>query len=201
MSAGKKTTRGGLTRRLFAEFMRNKRKTFILMVLGAVALVMGVHLAFRGSTPRRVRAAAQAVVTPIRRSADGENRWGGDQRRADWLAELRASQAEISRDIFEPNPAFFPPTTPKPKTPKKITRVVTTQPSVEDRQAVVRQVRALAGALRLQSTVAGSVPVAMINGQIVRKGDRLSEFVVVEITERSCVLKQKGVQVTLEMDH
>lgn len=199
MSAGKTGT-SSWTRRLWAELTRDKKKVFLLVVLGLVALAMGIHLAFRGSAPRRARAAAQAVVTPIRPSKDGENRWGGDKRRADWLAELRASQAKITRDIFEPNGHFFPVTAPEPKaSPKKTTRVVTSQPSAPDREAVVAQVRGEAVLLQLQTTIAGSQPVAIINRQVVRKGDFIANFVVVTITDRSCVLRQKGVDVTLEM--
>ena len=198
MPAGKTRT-SSWTRRLWAELTRDKKKVFLLVVLGLVALAMGIHLAFHGSAPRRARAAAQAVVTPIRPGNDGENRWGGDKRRADWLAELRASQAKITRDIFEPNSHFFPVTEPKAPPKKKTTRVVTSQPSAPDREAVVAQVRGEAVLLQLQTTIAGSQPVAIINRQVVRKGDFIANFVVVEITDRSCVLRQKGVDVTLEM--
>jgi hypothetical protein len=51
----------------------------------------------------------------------------------------------------------------------------------------------------LQSTFIGSTPTAVVNGRVLRVGESINGFKVVEITARACVVEQGEVKVRLEM--
>ena len=97
-------------RQLSLELRRDKKRAVALVVLFVFAALLGTRLVLKYTKPTPARAAAKAVVAPIREEGarpPAGARMGGSH--ADWLAQLRTEQAEITRDMFAPNPAYFPP--------------------------------------------------------------------------------------------
>jgi hypothetical protein len=70
----------------------------------------------------------------------------------------------------------------------------------EQRQILVDNIRIAAGALKLQSTLMGAQPTAMVNGQMVREGNYVSGFHVVKIEPREMIIEQQGVRLAVSMD-
>jgi hypothetical protein len=64
-----------------------------------------------------------------------------------------------------------------------------------ERQAVLKQAKEMV----LQSTMTSANPSAVINGRVLRLGEWLNGFQVVEISPRACKVEKRGVRVTLEM--
>jgi hypothetical protein len=196
---------GNWRRQLLIELRRDKKRAAVLAALFVIAAVLAVRLVLKQSTPLRTRAAAKAVVAPIRAEASSGAlaRLGSGGGSADWLTELRTEQPEITRDIFAPNPAYFPPEVRSTQAQVELAPgEATTQPAQppkpdprEQELAILAQARAL----QLQSTSISQTPTAIINGLVLRKGDWINDFEVVEIAARTCVVAKKGVKVTLRM--
>jgi len=73
--------------------------------------------------------------------------------------------------------------------------------SIAVKEAQDRAVRAQAQALSLQSTIVGDVdvPTAIINGEVLRVGDLINGFRVVDIAARTCTVEKANLRITLEM--
>ena len=64
----------------------------------------------------------------------------------------------------------------------------------EQRQILVDNIRIAAGNLKLQSTLMGAQPAAMVNGEMIREGDHVSGFRVLKIEDNTIyVARDKGV--------
>jgi len=186
--------------RLMSELRRDKKKTVFMVILFVIACVVCGRLVVRKLSPEVARAASELV--PPAPSAPGvgpspesqapaakKRKKGGPQ------ATAPAVEYKVRRDIFTPNTAFFPPDM------ERRAVAVATQPAGVETPAAVRErsVRAQAQALLLQSTVDSAMPTAIINALVLRKGEWINNFQVIEITSRACVVAKDGVKVTLEM--
>lgn len=193
-------------RQLMLELRRDKKKAFALGVLVILAGVLGIRLAMRHGTPPRARAAAKAVVAPIRAEGASPRPARIGPGNPDWLAKLRADRGEITRDMFRPNPAYFPPDV-KTQTDVKIepgpskAETQPARPQAPDPREQQLAIMAQARSLNLQSTVVseGKTSTAIINNLVLRKGDWINDFQIVEITARTVVVAKKEVKVTLQM--
>lgn len=192
----------GPVARLQAEVKRDPKKAAILGILVVVFLIVGVReVARRAGSPGSSSAAtvttsAQPAANTTAGAAAGhkalESKGAGESYD---LAVLR-----VSRDIFTPDEEYFP--APEPKTrekpkPKPGLRVMDPNAAA---QAARLQVIAQAATLVLQTTVIGERPTALINGRIVRIGDTIAGFKVVDINSRSCQLERDGIRVALDME-
>lgn len=178
-----------------AGILRHQKKQNLL--LGAL-LVVGAIVAGRmvlvgpGTVP--ARAAAQAVVPAapvISSSAVGAI----DARREKYLANL---DRRIERDIFHPN---LPSRGARSPNKPEVRRQDGSDPALseEDTFKAEANVRAQAQSLSLQSTMLGSSPTAIINGQVMRKGDWMSGFRLTRIDSQTAVLTRDGVEVSLRL--
>lgn len=70
----------------------------------------------------------------------------------------------------------------------------------EQRQILMDNVRIAAGALRLQSTIMGARPAAMLNGEMVREGSVVAGFRVLRIEARQVIVEREGVKLALIME-
>jgi hypothetical protein len=70
----------------------------------------------------------------------------------------------------------------------------------EQRQILIDNVRIAAEALKLESTVSGAVPGAMVNGQLVREGSNVAGFHILKIQPRRVIVEREGVKLALMMD-
>jgi len=70
----------------------------------------------------------------------------------------------------------------------------------EQRQILIDNIRLAAEALKLESTILGRTPSAMIDGQMVREGSVVSGFRVLKIESRDVVLDREGVKLVVIMN-
>lgn len=70
----------------------------------------------------------------------------------------------------------------------------------EQRQILMDNVRIAAGRLKLESTILGMTPVAMLNGHVVREGSTLEGFEVLKIEAREVIVEREGVKLALLMN-
>jgi hypothetical protein len=198
-----KSKKPNLKDRLLAEFRRDPKKASIMGVLALVLLIIGVReVARRVGSPSTGSAATVRAsgggATGLRRPANAVQAAAlpkGRDRQTDSSAANHKSP--VDRDIFTPNVAYFPvEEKAKPSTVVSSAQVIDPTAKAE---AAKLQVQAQAKALSLQSTVVGAVPTAIVNGRVMRVGDWISDFQVVQINSRSCQLEKSGIRVVLEM--
>jgi hypothetical protein len=70
---------------------------------------------------------------------------------------------------------------------------------VQQRQVLVDNVRIAASALKLDSTLLGAVPEAVINGQMAREGSVVDDFRVLKIEPRRIIVEREGVILAVRM--
>lgn len=191
----------GLTDRLLAEVRRDPKKASILGVLAVVLLIIGVReVATRVGSPKTgsaatVQTSGQPDGQSLRKTVTTP---GKTASQLDGLDALVADMPRlpVDRDIFTPKEMYFP-IEAKVK-PGKVVTAIIVDPNAR-KEAERREIQAQAQSLSLQSTVVGSVPMAIINGRMLHVGDWINKFQVAEITSRYCQLEKSGIRVVLEM--
>ena len=191
--------------KLAVELKRDTRKTFILGGLLVVAGIVAGRLIVKELTPAETYAGVSAagggpgpshagLGTSVTVPAPPGRPTAGGASPASYVQQLSHN---ITRNIFWPNPDFFPPE-PVVEPAKKVVTKVTVDARKET-EAAIKAVRTQAGTLALQSTVVSDEPTAIINGRVLRVGEWINGFKVVEITSHTCALEKKGVKVILAM--
>ena len=71
---------------------------------------------------------------------------------------------------------------------------------LEQRQILVDNIRIAAEALKLESTIVGPTPGAIVNGQMVREGSDIAGFHVLKIEARQVVVEREGVKLAVPME-
>ncbi len=193
---------GGFISRTIAELRHDRRKATVLAVLTVAACVALGNVLLGSSTPARATAEIQSQAdrdlasaqTPELDMFDDMLAAKGAQSRHQ--AYLKQAGHEIVRDLFEPNPEFFPPE----QTPRESRPTVLVEESEHDAiQSHRRAILADAQALVLQSTVISSTPKAIVNGRLMTIGEKINGFELVAVTPRKCKLSKKGVIVVLKL--
>ena len=199
-----RSTNPNLKDRLLAGLRRDPKKASILGVLALVFLIVGVReIARRTGLPSAGSAAtahasdaggATGLHVPANVLQVPSLPKGGN-RQADSSTTIR--KAPVDRDIFTPNVAYFP-VEEKAESSTVVSSTQVIDPTAKA-EAAKQEVQARAKALSLQSTVIGAVSTAVVNGRVLRVGDWISDFQVVEINSSSCQLEKSGIRVVLEM--
>lgn len=70
----------------------------------------------------------------------------------------------------------------------------------EQRQILIDNIRIAAEALKLDSTIMGATPGAMVNGQMVREGSVVAGFRVLKIEPRQLIVEREGVKLAVMMN-
>jgi hypothetical protein len=70
----------------------------------------------------------------------------------------------------------------------------------EQRQILIDNVRIAAESLKLESTIMGATPGAMVNGQMVHEGSVINGFRVVRIESRQLTLEREGIKLAVMMN-
>jgi hypothetical protein len=186
--------------RLVAELKHDKKKAVLLGVLAVVAAVLVLQQVTAGTPAETSAAVTPAASSPstspgsvgVTASA-ARNRALTDaaRRRNEYLQTM---DREIQRDLFVPNPRFFAPQkdTGQQDRPEKTPEIIE-----QERQEAIRM---QAKALTLRSTIVGTVPTAVINDMVLRKGEWVGGFEVVQIKPRSCTVRKDDVSVVLKME-
>lgn len=189
------------TQRLKAELMRDKRKTAVMALLLLVAVIVAARQVSRSADPASATAAGPtAPEGGVSEPPAPAALWGVPGAAGPPSRETRppAGARTITRDLFAMKVSDFPV---DQEVKVAAPPTTSTAPAASPEEIEAQQIRAQAQDLALQSTYISSQPTAIVNGQVVRVGDRLRGFQVVEITQGACVLVQKGVRVTLGMNN
>ena len=70
----------------------------------------------------------------------------------------------------------------------------------DKRENLIANYRAEAAKLRLQSTMMGSQPRAMVNGELVREGSVVASFRVEKIEARRIIVEREGIRLEIQMN-
>lgn len=187
----------------------DRKKAIVMIALLAVVGIAGGCLLLSRVLPSKARARV-AGETPwqarrVRRAAPAPSSLSAmvgavpeAPRDEKGLKDIPAPAVRgiVHRDIFAPNPVFFPP-----KGSGSASTIVTGSPATQPGKPQVdaQAIRAQAAVLALESTIVGDRPTAIINGSFVRVGDWINGFEITGITAGSCSLRRAGVAVVLEM--
>jgi hypothetical protein len=69
----------------------------------------------------------------------------------------------------------------------------------KERQILAANLQSQAAQLRLQTTVMGAEPKALVNGNLVGEGDMVASFRVMKITARGMVIEREGIRLEIQM--
>lgn len=185
-----------LISRFTDELRRDKKRAAILGVLGLVGVVVLVRTVGSGDSLPPPAAAAVAPVVSVGNSADASAKTArlGEDRRDKYIHQI---DRKITRDLFEMDPDRFPLAAPV-----AVVKPAASQPAAPavDQAELARKAILLQSArLMLQSTAVGDSPSAIINDKVLRVGQSIMEFQVVEIAEGTCVVVKNDVTVRLQM--
>ncbi len=189
--------------RFAADLKRDKKKTAVLATLSLVAVIMGARLLLGGGTPQEATAASEvqppaADVQPAEAPAVAT---GTAPDKVGLHELLSDGQRKISQDIFKPHLEMYPAEQEVKIASVPVATTQEAQPATApvDPDSEAKAIRAQATRLELQSTMISDVSTAIINGRVLRKGDWINDFQIIDITPRACTVAQNGVKVTLEM--
>jgi len=203
----------GFAERLKRDMAKNRKKAAILGVLSAVFGLFLVKMYF-DMQPKT--ASAESRVAPAKEQVSGAPATAGG-------GESLQEKVKLSRELWgrlrekrgaAPATAFVLDTSYYTLDPSKrpvVNNVATAtvetpvekQPprNAEEiaRQARIATIREQARGLSLRSTVLGTKPVAIINGQIFMNGARVNGFEITSIRAREVELTKEGVSVVIRM--
>lgn len=184
-----------LTRRVWFELRKDKRKTAMAVVLACVVVGLGLKLTVSGPEASQAASTPVTVVpddTIMQRAAD----IAGPETDAAGKAEyIRNIDRNIDRDIFQPKLSAFG--IQASAGPAETSAEVTEQREAgQDRR---RRIEGEAQALRLESTVVSATPTVILNGKVLTVGDAINGFRVEEIKPHACLLEKEGVRIRLRM--
>ena len=69
----------------------------------------------------------------------------------------------------------------------------------KERQILIENLHQQASQLRLQSTMMGAVPKAVINGELVEEGEVVAAFRVLKIEARRIIVEREGIKLEIQM--
>lgn len=176
----------------FIDRLKNDRKLALMLILLAVGLLLWGRLLLQRPMPQ------VASAVPNRAAATASSA----------EAALKAVQIDrpvmtvelptyLGRDLFN-----FPTDEVAWALPKKSDAGEVEEksgPERSDDQLRTATVRKAAENLRLRSVMMGEKPSAVINGQVLRPGQQIQGFTLLEISERHVLLERHGVIVRLKM--
>lgn len=204
----------GFAERLKRDFAKNRKKAAILGVLSAVFALFLVKMYFdmqpkTASAESRVApAAVQGSGTTVASSGGGESLQEKVKLSRELWGRLREKRGAAPATSFVLDTTYYTlDPSKRPVVNNVATATVETpvekQPprNAEEiaRQARIATIREQARGLSLRSTVLGTKPVAIINGQIFLNGARVNGFEITSIRAREVELTKEGVSVVIKM--
>lgn len=208
-------TPGTLWDKISRAVRNDPQKAGVLTVLVSILVVLQVRLQMsdRDAGPSRATASTAAAV------ADNPPAFGagGDVARpaprpADSAAALRAWMdapvAPLARNLFAVELERFPHDGSAVQTANKdavgfwdeLAKSMTFRADVrKERQVLVENLARQASQLRLQSTIMGASPKAVIDGGLVGEGDVVASFRVLRIEPRRIIVEREGIKLEIQM--
>ena len=193
-------TKSSWCQHLAGEFLADRRKAAALVLLLAVLGVVAGRVIVRQTGPDHVRADETATVDAGQSRQSRKSGSATDvppthpTRQAN--PTRRRATAKITRDIFRIDQALLP-TDRSDGSPDPAANGGTDR--TEGIQERKRRIGAEAAELVLQSTIVGTSPTAIVNDHVLRVGEMLGGFRVIEVTARNCVVEKDEIKVRLYM--
>jgi hypothetical protein len=187
------------------------KKTGVLSVLVIVLLVMVGRLAMSGGGKAMPAMAAAATgqsnatsFNPIAPHEQTQNRtaMAAMQKWAD------APVPQVSRNLFAVRIEYFPVdgsrTTPLAQTDdgfwQRLEKSMALQADQRDkRENLIANFKDEAAKLRLESTMMGPQPKAMVNGELVGEDSVVANFRIVQIEARRIIVEREGIRLEIQM--
>jgi hypothetical protein len=186
-------------------------------VLGVLALVMaglwGKALVHPDPSPAAAAAAAAAhastgaTSSAARSSVPTDNARRPVAPRTSWttvkLAPADRNLFLVDYDRFEKSGKSTASAAPAQQSADSAAAPAKSGPTPADlnkeRQILVANLQTQAAQLKLQTTVMGPSPKALVNGTLVGEGDTVASFRVVKITPRGMVIEREGIKLEVQM--
>jgi hypothetical protein len=121
---------------------------------------------------------------------------------------MDAPGADLNRNLFTVDFERFPADGTRVRTPDKeavgfwdeLAKSMTVRADVKrERQVLVENLARQASQLRLQSTIMGASPKAVIDGDLVGEGDVVASFRVLKIEPRRIMIEREGIKLEIQM--
>jgi hypothetical protein len=194
---------------------KDPQKAGILTVLVAILVVLQVRLALKDKGGPNRATAASVTTTPDNPTA---GRTARNETRNALQAWLDQPSENINRNLFAVNLDRFPQDSGKitPASGRnslfwdELAKSMSQQADVrKERRVLYENLAQQASQLRLQSTMMGAVPKAVINGELVREGDAVVcgasgtepgvTFRVLKIEARRIMIEREGIKLEIQM--
>jgi hypothetical protein len=197
--------------RIVAAVRKDPKRAGILTVLVAILAVLQVRLQMNhGEGGSRATAAltAQADNSAPTPSISGAPLSKPQDAAAALRAWADAPSVPINRNLFAVNLDRFPQDGARTAVPNmstsgfwdELAKSMTLRADVrKERQILVENLQQQAGQMRLQSTVMGATPKAIINGELVGEGDVVASFRVLKIEPRRIIVEREGIKLEIQM--
>ena len=194
------------TDKLVAQAKADPKKATILAVLFVIMIFSWYRMSAGGDTATGpARASASVSPAGTTRLPDNLRTQATASATVQALLEWqRRPIAPLSRNLFVINYDFFPQdgSAPAPLRVQQgdgfwdhIAKSMTARADQKrEREVLVENLRSQALQLKLQSTVLGASPKALVNGQLVRVGDVVASFRVTKIEARRIVVEREGIK-------
>lgn len=164
---------------------RQRRQWIVFGVLSAIAVVIGITQLIETSP-------SSATAAPDLGQASG-----GAQQAASEATALRPVEVtwpvEVRRDLFAWENVFEPVSEAEAEPEVVEPEPIETGPDPAAIRAEAAKV------VRLQAIIYGEEPIAMINGEVHRAGDRVGDFVLARIGPRKIFVVKDTVEVSIEL--
>jgi len=175
-----------LIRRITAD----KKKLSIMVGLLAVLMLLWGRLLLK-EVPRT------AVADPVMTTQVANNRGAARSSQIDSLARLEVElPGNLGRDLFALDVTAYTPVQKKPIVEVSVEK---SPREISDEQLKASQVRQAATGLKLQTTMHGAQPLALINGELIQVGQTIRGFELIQVLPRQVVLRMNGIDIHLEM--
>jgi hypothetical protein len=202
--------------RLIRMVRKDPQKAGILTVLVAILLVLQFRLATQGKGGPS-KATAASMTSKSNNPSSGTQNARGDSRNAlnAWLEQPAES---VNRNLFAVNLDRFPQDNGKITSSggrsslfwDELAKSMSHQADVKrERRVLYENLAQQASQLRLQSTMMGAQPKAVINGDMVREGDVVASgasgdsqsvsFRVLKIEARRIIVEREGIKLEIQM--
>lgn len=181
-----------IIKQIVFELKRDKKKAVVLAVLFCVAAVVIGKLFISDSQPAPADAAPAAAPSPAapveRVAATDEPTADESEKSASRDKYLKELDTNIKRDVFKPTPGLFPS--------QRAKQAAAVAGKIDDDNRIIFE---QSKNLSLQSTVFGATPTAIVNNKVLKKGDMINGFLVVEINPSSVLMEKNGSKVLIWM--
>ena len=173
--------------RVKKQMVADKKKSGAMIALLAIGLLLWGRLLLK-DVPKTATAVPKSTAADHARDTLELVRDPSPRVEVDWPADL-------PRDLFALDPSRYrrTPTDDTGEIEEKSPR------SLTDKEVQIEALRRRARGLTLQSVITGGEPRAMINGRFMKIGQSVDGFELLEIHERSVILRMQDVKLRLSM--